>query len=216
MSMWICIYHRQQACERRRPVYLHIFCVRLLQVCSFYEDGQTRASESGTGSKYGSHAFLLPGHVGSSGRPNHIFIMKKSILYGVVAAAALSFSSCSTISHTATTMAVDTSLTDVTTADLQVSDQVISYTFTPSAVYRRAGEKSVKAAAVAKALEANGGGDVLVAPQFEVKKYRGLFSTKITSVTVKGHPATYKNFHPTTKPEAETIGILSGAPVIVK
>lgn len=142
--------------------------------------------------------------------------MKKSILYGVVAAAALSFSSCSTISHTATTMAVDASLTDVTTADLQVSDQVISYTFTPSAVYRRAGEKSVKAAAVAKALEANGGGDVLVAPQFEVKKYRGLFSTKITSVTVKGHPATYKNFHPTTKTEAETIGILSGAPVIVK
>ena len=27
--------------------------------------------------------FLLPGHVGSSGRPNHISIMKKSILYGV-------------------------------------------------------------------------------------------------------------------------------------
>lgn len=134
----------------------------------------------------------------------------------MMVAGAMAFSSCSTISHTATTMAVDTSLTDVTTADLQVSDKVISYTFTPDATYRRAGEKSVKAAAVAKALQANGGGDVLVAPQFEVKKYHGLFSRKITSVTVTGHPATYVNFHPTTKAEAEAIGIMSGNPVIVK
>lgn len=142
--------------------------------------------------------------------------MKKSILFGAAACAVLSFASCSTVSHTASTMAVDTQLNNVTTADLSVSDKVISYTYTPDAEHRRAGEKSVKAAAVSKALEANGGGDIMVAPQFEVKKYRGLFSTKITYVTVKGHPAVYKNFHPTSKTEAETVGILSGAPIIVK
>lgn len=137
--------------------------------------------------------------------------MKKSILFGAAACAALALASCSTVSHTASTMGVDTQLNNVTTADLQVSDKVISYTFTPDGDHRRAGEKSVKAAAVSKALEANGGGDLLVAPQFEVKKTRGLFSSKIKYVTVKGHPATYKNFHPTTKAEAETEVILSGA-----
>lgn len=108
-------------------------------------------------------------------------------------------------------MAVDTQLNNVTTANLQVSDRAISFTYTPDGAHRRAGEKSVKAAAVSQALEANGGGDVLVAPQFEVKKTRGLFSSKIKYVTVKGHPATYRDFHPTSKTEAETAAILSGA-----
>ena len=142
--------------------------------------------------------------------------MKKSFLLGAALCAALSFTSCSSISHTASTKAVDTNLNDVTTADLVVSDKVVSYTFTPDGAHRRGGEKSMKAAAINKALEANGGGDVLVAPRFEIEKRRGLFSTKVKSVTVKGHPATYKNFHPTTKSEAEVIGTLQGNPVIVK
>ena len=137
--------------------------------------------------------------------------MKKSILFSAAVCAALSLASCSTVSNTASTMAVDTQLNNLTTADLDVSDNVISYTFKPDANYNRAGEKSVKAAAVSKALEANGGGDALVAPQFEVKKTRYFFYSKIKYVTVKGHPATYKNFHPTTKSEAETAVILSGA-----
>jgi len=136
--------------------------------------------------------------------------MKKNILLGAVACAALSLASCTSVKHTASTMAVDSQLNNVTTADLSVSDKVVSFTYNPDAAHRRAGEKSVKAATVSKALEANGGGDVLVAPQFEVTKKHGLFGSKITSVTVKGHPAVYKNFHPTTKTEAETVVILSG------
>ena len=31
-ALWICIFRRRQARERRRLVYLHIFCVRLLQL----------------------------------------------------------------------------------------------------------------------------------------------------------------------------------------
>lgn len=37
---------------------LCIFCVRLLRVCSFNEDGHSRASNSGMGNRYGTHAFI--------------------------------------------------------------------------------------------------------------------------------------------------------------
>lgn len=127
----------------------------------------------------------------------------------IVAVAAIALSSCSTITHTASVEPVNTEVYNRSNADLNVSTQKISYTFTPNATYRRAGEKAVKAAAVAKALEANGKADVLVAPQFEVKKTRGLFSTKVKYVTVTGYPATYKNVHPTTKAEAEVVSTLN-------
>ncbi|MDE7387905.1 MAG: lipoprotein [Muribaculaceae bacterium] len=132
--------------------------------------------------------------------------MKKSLFLAAVAALALS--SCNTISHTASTETINTQMYNRSTADLKVSPEVIKYTFVADNTYRRAGEKSVKNAAIAKALEANGGGDLLVAPQFEIKKHRGLFRTKIVSVTVTGHPATYVNVHPTTKDEAEVINTL--------
>ena len=133
--------------------------------------------------------------------------MKKFILLAAVAATT-SLCSCNTISHTAATQSVDTQITNRSTADLKVSPNVISYTFTPTNEYRRAGEKSVKNAAIAKALEANGGGDLIVGAQYEVKKHRGLFKTKIVSVTVTGHPATYVNIHPTTQAEAEVVATL--------
>lgn len=40
-------------------VISRIFCVRLLQVCSFNYDGLVRASVCGAGNMYGSHAFLF-------------------------------------------------------------------------------------------------------------------------------------------------------------
>lgn len=138
--------------------------------------------------------------------------MKKITLFFAVAA--LSLSSCSTITHTATTYGVDTEITNRTTAELKISDQKITYVFNPTDTYRRAGEGAVKRAAVAKALEQAGNADVLVAPQFEVKKKHGLFRTKVTQVTVTGHPATYVNAHPTTKADAEVVNILNGGVVI--
>lgn len=133
--------------------------------------------------------------------------MKKFIFVAALVAA-LSMSSCSTISHTASTEAVDTEILNRTTADLKVSDQRISYTFTPNATYRRAGLKSMKAAAVKKALELNGNADVLVAPEFEIKKTRGFWSTRVKYITVTGHPGNYQKFHPTTPAEAEVVGTL--------
>lgn len=137
--------------------------------------------------------------------------MKKVLLFAV---AAFIFSSCSTITHTASTEAVNTEISNRSTADLEVSNTIITYTYTPDDAHRRAGEKAVLRAAVAKALEANGNADVLVAPQFEVKKTRGFFTTKIKYVIVKGHPATYKNVHPTTLNEAEVVIVLDGGIII--
>lgn len=45
--------------ERGAMAAYIIFCVRLLQVCSFNFTGQSRASSSGTGNKCGSHAFFF-------------------------------------------------------------------------------------------------------------------------------------------------------------
>ncbi len=44
--MWVCIYRRNYA--RALLLCVSIFCVRPLHVCSFNEDGQSRASECGT------------------------------------------------------------------------------------------------------------------------------------------------------------------------
>lgn len=133
--------------------------------------------------------------------------MKKILLVAVVA---MALCSCSTITHTASVEPVNTELYNRSNADLNVSSNRIKYTFTPNDTYRRAGEKALKAAAVAKALEANGNADVLVAPQYEVKKTRGLFRTQVKYITVTGYPATYKNIHPTTKAEAEIVSELKG------
>ena len=132
--------------------------------------------------------------------------MKKILLSAFVAVlATIGLSSCSTISNTAYTDVVDSSITNRSYADLEVSPNVITYKFDCTKEYSRAGVKSCKAAAVQKALQANGGGDLIVNPQFEVKKYRGLFCSKIIYVTVTGHPAKYKNVHPMTQGEADLI-----------
>lgn len=132
--------------------------------------------------------------------------MKKVFLAAI---AVIALSSCSTISHTSSTEDINTAIYNRSSADLVVSDKLITYKFEPNDTYRRAGDKAVLRAAVAKALEQNGNADILVAPQFEVKKKRGLFSSKIQYVTVKGHPASYKNIHSTTAAEADIISTLS-------
>lgn len=134
----------------------------------------------------------------------------KKMIFAAAVVAVIGMSSCSSIHHTAATENVDTELYNRTTADLDVADKTISYTFEPTKAHQRAGMKSMKSAAITKALEANGGGDLIVAPQFEIKQRRGLFGTKVKSITVKGHPASYKKFHPTTKAEAEVISALKG------
>lgn len=107
----------------------------------------------------------------------------------------LLMSSCSMFkASTATTMAVASSLTSATSADLQISQTKVSYTYYPKKIDRKAGINHVKSNAVAAALKANGNADILVERQFETIYKTGLFSKKIKSVTVTGYPATYKNF----------------------
>ncbi|MBQ8276859.1 MAG: hypothetical protein IJY00_00195 [Bacteroidaceae bacterium] len=115
----------------------------------------------------------------------------KKVLFSV-AVMALALTSCTTHEATSTTMKIPTSLTSDNVADLDVSDQLVTYTYTPDKAARRLGVRNVKRIAVSKALESAGGGDILVSPQYEVVKRNGLFFSKVKSVTVKGHPATYK------------------------
>ncbi len=79
----------------------------------------------------------------------------------------------------------------MTIADLEVSPQKITYTYRPSDDVNRGGEENVINTAVRKALEVNGGGDVLVEMQFTLKKTG---KKNVTEVTVSGYPARYKNF----------------------
>lgn len=135
--------------------------------------------------------------------------MKKIILLSAVVAMMMGVTSCSTVSNTATTANVDTELLNRSTADLSVSNKRISYMFEPTNQHRRAGLKSMKAAAVTAALEANGNAALLVAPQFEIKETKGFFgSRKVKYIKVSGYPASYHNVHPTTKAEAETVNLL--------
>ena len=58
--------------------------------------GNSRASESGTGKKYGSHAFFITVSKVSRGDIINQFIMRK-VIFTVAAVAAMAFTSCSTI-----------------------------------------------------------------------------------------------------------------------
>lgn len=119
--------------------------------------------------------------------------MKKAFLSIIVVG--MTLASCTTVTKTATTLDVENSLNTVTKADLTVSPTRISYTYNPAKKERKAGRRNVLNAAVQAALAANGGGDVLVAPEYTVVNKSGLFGSKIKSVTVTGYPATYKNFN---------------------
>lgn len=121
----------------------------------------------------------------------------KKVFLGLITCAALMIgaTSCSTISKTASTLPVETTITNTSTADLVVSSHKITYTLKPSKAIRRGGEKNCIKTAVAEALKASGNADVLVAMQYEIKKTKNLFGkTTIKYVTVEGYPATYKNF----------------------
>ena len=90
----------------------------------------------------------------------------KQILLGLLLI--ISVSSCSLLrTSTSTTMNVDSSLTSTTTADLQVSDVKISYTYYPKKQERKAGLNHVISNAVAAALKENGNADILVERQYE-------------------------------------------------
>ena len=117
--------------------------------------------------------------------------MKK---YFFILAAALLTVSCTTTTKTARTESVPYGMYNATVADLEVGPERITYTITPSKEIRKAGLGNCKEACIQEALEENGNADLLVEPQFVYSMKRTLFGNKVTSVTVTGRPAKYKNF----------------------
>ena len=107
--------------------------------------------------------------------------MVKKVVIGVLVATVMS--SCSTFrSSSASSMEVETSLISSSTADLEISNQKISYTYYPKKADRKTGFKHILRNATAAALKENGNADVLVRKD------------KVKSITVTGYPGTYKNF----------------------
>ena len=117
--------------------------------------------------------------------------MKKVIIASVLV---LGLASCSTVSQTSTSLNVETTAKSYNQADLIVSPTKTSYTMVVTKSDRRLGTAGIKAKAVALALKEAGNGDVLVAPQYEITTYTGLFGKKIKKVVVTGYSASYKNF----------------------
>ncbi len=118
--------------------------------------------------------------------------MKKS--FGLFALFAILLSSCQTITQTARTADISASLQSVAVADLEVDDQRITHTMSPSKDIRRGGLSNIKQAVEYEALSKHGNADLLLEPQYVISKKRSLFGSKITSISVSGRPARYKNF----------------------
>lgn len=114
----------------------------------------------------------------------------KKIFIAALVFAAMGITSCSSIRKTATVEEINTEVTAVTYADLEISPKKISFFYKPSKAERRAGADNAINCAVAEALKANGNADVLVAPQYTIKKRKG----DVKEVTVTGYPAYYESF----------------------
>ena len=112
---------------------------------------------------------------------------------------ALAATSCKITDASATYQHPSTYINTATVADLDVSNERISFTFAPSNQVRRGGNQNVIKAAIREALRVNGGGDVLVDLEYITVSQAPLLSymfglSPIREVTVSGYPAKYKNF----------------------
>ncbi len=120
---------------------------------------------------------------------------------------ALALSSCSTITHTTQTAAIDTQLYNLTVADMNVAakkDSVtVDWKWNPLSTVSLAAQKE----SATHTLLGKNDADVLVEPEYIVKR-RGLF--RGGSVTVTGYPATYAGFRPMTQEDAEKIATVNG------
>ena len=117
-------------------------------------------------------------------------MLKKFFIF-ITVITMLGMASCTTTLNSSKTKDFGSSAITATFADLVVSPHKITYTYKPTDDVRRGGEVNVINTAIRKALEVNGGGDVLVELQTTVKKSG---KRNVKEVTVSGYPATYKNF----------------------
>lgn len=131
--------------------------------------------------------------------------MTRKILAAGIAALALS--SCSTITHTSQTAAVDTQIYNLTVADMKVAakkDSVtVDWKWNPLSTVSLKAQKET----ATHTLLGKNDADVLVEPQYIVHR-RGIF--RGGSVTVTGYPATYSGFRTMTAEDAEKIATVNG------
>ena len=124
----------------------------------------------------------------------------KKILFLSLMFVAFAATSCKIADLTASYQDPKSTINTATVADLDVSNERISFTFAPSNQVRRGGSQNVIKAAIREALRVNGGGDVLVDLEYITISQAPLLSymfrlSPIRQVTVSGYPAKYKNFH---------------------
>ena len=122
----------------------------------------------------------------------------KKIFFLCLAALSLALVSCGTVASTPKLVNTSTSARGSASlyvvpvcADLQVSEQKISFFMPVTANLRAGGEKNVIDSAVKEALEQNGDADVLVGLQTQLK-YKD--NGDIESIAISGYPAKYVNF----------------------
>lgn len=132
-------------------------------------------------------------------------MVTRKILAACVASLALG--SCSTITHTSRTSAVDTRIYNLTVADMKVAPKrdsvTVDWKWNPlSTVSLKAQKESATHALMNKS-----DADVIVEPQYIVNR-RGIF--RGGTVTVTGYPATYTDFRPMTVEDAEKIAAVNG------
>lgn len=142
--------------------------------------------------------------------------MFKKIFITISMIAVLGMVSCTTTLNSSKTKDFGSSAITATFADLVVSPQKITYTYRPTDDVKRGGEVNVINTAIRMALEANGGGDVLVELQTTVKK-KG--RKNVSEVTVSGYPASYRNFRSVddeTLKDALKLRSISEEPVVRK
>lgn len=124
--------------------------------------------------------------------------MKKLLVVVAVAACAM-LSSCSVTKKTAAARSVNAPIVAAAIADLTITGNKITYTYTPPKGVWIAGVDNCINAAVSEALQNAGqGADVLAELQYTLVMKRGIGAKtgKVKSVTVTGYPARYKNFRP--------------------
>lgn len=124
----------------------------------------------------------------------------KKILFLSLMFVAFVATSCKITDASATYQQPSNYINTATVADLDVSNERISFTFAPNNKVRRGGSQNVIRAAIREALRRNGGGDILVDLEYITVSQAPLLSyifglSPIREVTVSGYPAKYKNFH---------------------
>ncbi|MDE6513483.1 MAG: hypothetical protein K2L05_04800 [Muribaculaceae bacterium] len=125
--------------------------------------------------------------------------MKNNCLTGLAAlTVAAALSSCSTLSHEASTANVDARIISTTVGEMNVSKQkasaTVNWNWSPFSAIK---PSEIKQQADAILMRQNNA-DVIVEPVYEIQR-RGLF--RGGTVTVTGYPATFTNFRPMTENE---------------